>query len=1276
MPAPTVVSDFLDCVRKSSVADPKDLDAFVAGAKADGAATPAQMADALVREGLLTRFQADQMLRGRWRNFILSGKYTILEPLGAGGMGTVYLCFHKIMRRAVAVKVLPASQADDPSAVERFHREAQAVAQLRHPNIVGAHDIDRDGKFHFLVMEYVDGVSLQELVRRRGPLDPVRAAHYIHQAALGLQHAHEAAGLVHRDIKPANLLVDRLGVVKILDLGLARFFHDKKESLTQKYDGNAVLGTADYLAPEQAVDSHNVDIRCDIYSLGITFYFLLAGHSPFQEGSVAEKLIWHQVRQPKPIREVRPEVPEGVAAVLEKMIAKEPAQRYQTPAEVAEALAPWTQTPIDPPSDKDIPQITAAARRAGVSEANYTTPRTPSPRTPTPRPVKPASGGLRSSAVSGETNPGTEGLTGAIPTRVTMKSVLGAPSSHRDGKSQEAGADVAHPRGVPWAAVAAVTVIGLLVLAGAGVAVALSFLRPAESGRPVAFTPPVRDQGAAPLPPPPPPQKDIPHPLTPVSGVAVAQDNDGLHFRTANYEALVDPEGCLNSLRVGGVEFLGSGEPVGPQGKTTAKGTYFYCDKAGHQGVVKMPHIERPVDNVVVASGDKFSVRYEFRPEEVVLKPNNNTDDTAPFYFILDGASVTDVLVGPDGHRLSVPVARKPSDPPDPAWQTSTWIAGRSRLTISDGTRVWGPWGKLGNLQVWERSIPTYGSAEIHLTPTVAATEQEAAVPPGGVVLTRRYTTRRVRSDLYEAVIEDDGCLSSLRVDGVEFLHPGLDVSRGSYFLHGPPQRLTDIRQPAANVLTADGANASIRYEFAPDKMTWTLESKSNDGMPFFIVFDAGVLAARVGADAWLKAPGANQVIADPNTTSVAWYAGRARVTLTGGNRVWGPWQTKYQVWEVSMAPHDKRTVTVELARAPADEVEKAAAMAGVPPPAASEMALYGPLDYEVFQRRTRTQGDIQVRGRVHADFDRVEWRLTGKPLEGAAPSEWQALPPPNPPPTRGEGRVGEARAFDATLPVPAGGWYKLEVRALKDGKEVAAGAVGHVGVGEVFVGAGQSNSTNCGQEKIQQHTGLVSSFSGTYWQPADDPQVGAHDQSVGGSFWPAFGDAMAEKYHVPIGVASTGHSGTSINQWQPGAGDGLFDWTTERMNELGNGGFRAVLWHQGESDTSMPSDEYREKLTNLIEKSRGAAGWDAPWFVAQVSYHNPTDVSTASTRDAQQKLWQTGVALEGPDTDALTGDNRDNNGQGIHFSPKGLAAHGHMWADKVGVWLDKVLAK
>ena len=142
-----------------------------------------------------------------------------------------------------------------------------------------------------------------------------------------MQHAHEA-GLVHRDIKPGNLIVDRGGVVKVLDMGLARFFKDDADQLTMQYDASSVLGTADYLAPEQALDSHGVDIRADIYSLGITFYFLLAGKSPFEDGTVAQKLIWHQVRQPKAIREVRPEVPEEMVAVLTKMIAKDAAQRH------------------------------------------------------------------------------------------------------------------------------------------------------------------------------------------------------------------------------------------------------------------------------------------------------------------------------------------------------------------------------------------------------------------------------------------------------------------------------------------------------------------------------------------------------------------------------------------------------------------------------------------------------------------------------------------------------------------------------------------------------------------------------------------------------------------------------------------------------------------------------------------------------------------------------------------------------------------------------------
>jgi serine/threonine protein kinase len=348
--------------------EPELLQAYLrgrreAGALPDGARA---MADVLVRDGLLTRFHVEQLLRGKWLNFILSGKYKVLGPLGSGGMGQVFLCEHQVMRRHVAVKVLP-DPSGDPAALERFRREARAVARLKHPNIVGGHDIDRDGKLHFLVMEYIDGSTLYAVVKRCGPVDPFRAAHYVRQAALGLQHAHEA-GLVHRDIKPSNLLLDRSGTVKILDLGLARFFHDKSDDLSRRH-AESPVGTMDYMAPEQARDSHVVDIRADIYSLGATFYFLLAGHGPFGGGTPLQKLLCHQLERPRPIRDLRPEVPEDLAAVIERMMAKDAAGRYRTPAEVAETLAPWTTTPIPPPPPEEMPELMTPAPAPGAGDA-------------------------------------------------------------------------------------------------------------------------------------------------------------------------------------------------------------------------------------------------------------------------------------------------------------------------------------------------------------------------------------------------------------------------------------------------------------------------------------------------------------------------------------------------------------------------------------------------------------------------------------------------------------------------------------------------------------------------------------------------------------------------------------------------------------------------------------------------------------------------------------------------------------------------------------------
>ena len=239
------------------------------------------------------------------------------------------------MKRRYAIKVLPRAKAADPAALERFEREARAGGSIDHPNIVRAYDKDQDGDLHYLVMDFVDGCSLSEVVHATGPIEPIRAGNYLYQSALGLKHAHDS-GLIHRDIKPANILIDRQGVIKILDMGLARFFNDHDDVITKKYD-ETVLGTADYLSPEQAIDSHNVDIRSDIYSLGCTFYYVLTAQAPFGDGSVAQKLIWHQTRTPKPLTEVRSGIPDQLSTIIARCMMKKVNDRFGSPGELIEA---------------------------------------------------------------------------------------------------------------------------------------------------------------------------------------------------------------------------------------------------------------------------------------------------------------------------------------------------------------------------------------------------------------------------------------------------------------------------------------------------------------------------------------------------------------------------------------------------------------------------------------------------------------------------------------------------------------------------------------------------------------------------------------------------------------------------------------------------------------------------------------------------------------------------------------------------------------------------
>jgi serine/threonine protein kinase len=369
MAAPASGETLLGLVRKSALVEAKRIDAYVATAS-DIPDDPKAAARQLIRDGLVTHFQANQLLQGKWRGFTF-GKYKVLERLGASANSNVYLCEHLVMHRRVAVKVLPTVRAEDPGALARFHREARAAAALDHPNIVHAFDSDQEGELHFIVMEYVDGFSLQEIVQKHGALSIPRAAHYIRQASTALEYIHER-GLIHRDVKPGNLLLDRTGVIRILDLGLARFYHDHLDELTQQYDANNILGTADYLSPEQARDSHDVDTRTDIYSLGATLYFLLTARPPFEGKSVTQKLMAHQIKEPTPLRELRPDVPAELAAVVARMMAKDVAKRYRNSAEVAKALSVWTSQPIAAPPIETMPKLCPAAQLIGSSEAPRT----------------------------------------------------------------------------------------------------------------------------------------------------------------------------------------------------------------------------------------------------------------------------------------------------------------------------------------------------------------------------------------------------------------------------------------------------------------------------------------------------------------------------------------------------------------------------------------------------------------------------------------------------------------------------------------------------------------------------------------------------------------------------------------------------------------------------------------------------------------------------------------------------------------------------------------
>jgi serine/threonine protein kinase len=326
----------------------------------------------MFRAGLLTRFQAAQLLRGKWQGFSI-GKYRVLDLLGSGSRGNVYLCEHTLLWRRVAVKVPFTELRGNLAVRESLRREVRADEALDHPNVVRIYDVEQVGEQILLVMEYVDGSTLRSIVTTHGPLDVFRAAHYIRQAAQGLEHIHKA-GMAHHNLTPASLLLSRTGVVKLFNLGHVRFLGDQNNVPTwpelalggttvivrrQAQRDLATVGrisvrpTADGLG-NAAYGGLAADRSADIHDLGMTFLQLLTAWVPLQDGTGQQT---HLVRS---LRALRPEVPEELAVVIGQMTSGDPAERFSSAAEVADALNPWTDAPIPPPPEAEMPRLSPA----------------------------------------------------------------------------------------------------------------------------------------------------------------------------------------------------------------------------------------------------------------------------------------------------------------------------------------------------------------------------------------------------------------------------------------------------------------------------------------------------------------------------------------------------------------------------------------------------------------------------------------------------------------------------------------------------------------------------------------------------------------------------------------------------------------------------------------------------------------------------------------------------------------------------------------------------
>jgi serine/threonine protein kinase len=354
---------FLRAVRRSGLLPPGRVDALTAEAPTAISNSPDRLGEFLVERGALTHFQVTKLKQGTWQGLVL-GSFHILSPLGKGGMGTVYLA-HDIRKppgrnALVALKVLPPKRArEEDRMLARFRREMDLAQRVSHPHLTKTFEVGEAGDVHFIAMEYIRGQSLRRLVAEQGPLNVARAARLFAEVADGLQHAHEQ-GLVHRDLKPSNIMVTPNGHAKILDMGLALAVGEELPKDKTIVGGQGyVVGTMDYIAPEQVDDPTAVDARADLYALGCSMYFALTGTPPFPGGSSIDKMKWHRTKYADPLSEFNPTIPSDFSRIVERLMEKSPQSRYRSAAAVRDALRPWAAGDPETPMDVDPDQTEA-----------------------------------------------------------------------------------------------------------------------------------------------------------------------------------------------------------------------------------------------------------------------------------------------------------------------------------------------------------------------------------------------------------------------------------------------------------------------------------------------------------------------------------------------------------------------------------------------------------------------------------------------------------------------------------------------------------------------------------------------------------------------------------------------------------------------------------------------------------------------------------------------------------------------------------------------------